>query len=199
MTRADLLALVQSVAEAAARCVGAKPSQTQRAVHEDGPHWHDVTHGLPMARRVVLAARAGAWRANGEHRGPASPTGDRPEDAATAAAAVLALRERVQRQRDERARLLAADDEALRVIDETARIYDAATVREAAESLGVWGIVARLIVIDSGCDTMVCMVNDPQTAEYVRGLERRIANRGESVSLLAACDAILRRRAEVQP
>lgn len=184
MTRADLLALVQSVAEAAARCVGAKPSQTERRAAVHAP-----TFGRRDRQAVELAARAGAWRANGGAAG--SP------DADLSVAAVLALRERVQRQRDERARMLAADDAALAVLDETARIYDAATVREAAEACGVWGIVARLIVIDSGCDTMVCMVNDPQTAEYVRGLERRIANRGESVALLDACDAIIRRRAGV--
>ncbi len=131
MTRADLLTLVSAIAHAAAEHVRATPAQTQRSVREHGPHFGDAIHGLPITRRVVLAARAGQWGASGSHRGAATLNGGAPEDAATAAAAVLALRERVQRQHLERSRLLDADAAALRVIDEMARIYSADVVREA--------------------------------------------------------------------
>lgn len=185
MTRADLLALVQSVAEAAARCVGAKPSQTERRAAVHAP-----TFGRRDRQAVELAARAGAWRANGGAAG--SP------DADLSVAAVLALRERVQRQRDERARMLAADDAALRVLDETARIYDAATVREAvAEAFpGAIGVVdgTRIIL------TALAFTTDDERGPWGRApLADAVRRIVDGHRVLAACDAILRRRAEVQP
>lgn len=147
MTRDDLLTLVADIAHAAAEHVRATAAQTQRSVHEHGPHFGDAKHGLPLTRRVVLAARAGQWGANGSHRGAATLKGNGPEDAATAAAAVLALRERVQRQHLTRSRLLDADAAALRVIDEMARIYSADVVREAVGRIcpGDEGEVARVL------------------------------------------------------
>lgn len=112
--------------------------------------------------------------------------------------AVLALRDRVQAQRDERARLLAADDAALRVIDETARIYDAATVREAvAEAFpGCAGVDKGVRIIL----TALAFATDDERGPWCRA---PLCNAARGVvdghRVLDACDAILRRRAEVKP
>ena len=181
MTAPDLRALVRAIAEAAAPHVGARPSQTQHHTRTFGPHFGDELRSISR-QTVHLAARAGAWRAKGYERG----TPGAPLDAA----AVLALRERLQAQRDERARLLAADDAALRVLDETARVYDAATLDAA--------------IIET-CERLHCDVTRwrvkvaaglPPTAPWSR---TQIDRAAESDAFTIACDAILRRRAAEAP
>lgn len=170
MTRDDLTALVRSVAEAAARCVGAEPRHTDGLLDLRGPHF--------TGRRqvVTLTARAGGWCAKGRAEGPTIAS-DNP---AINAAAVLALRERLAAQRDERARLLAADEAALRTLDETARLYDAATVGE----------VMRGAMRDAALEYLRAEGNvGPWTRREVDGV----------MGLAAACDAILRRRAGGEP
>lgn len=189
MTRDDLLTLVSAIAHAAAEHVRATPAQTQRSVHEHGPHFGDARHGLPITRRVVLAARAGQWGANGSHRGAATLNGGAPEDDATAAAAVLALRERVQRQHLDRSRLLDADAAALRVIDETARIYSADVVREAVGRIcpGDEGEVSRVL---RGLAYGV----PGDTGPWTRADMARIGS-----DVRDACDEVIAERAKVQP
>lgn len=186
----DLRALAHDIAEAAARCVGAKPRQTQGHTRRHGPHFGDMRAGITR-QTVHLAARAGAWRAECYERGT-------PGDALDAAT-VLALRERVQRQRDERARLLAADDAALDVIDATARIYDAATVAEAARGLApdeVGGdraaasVLRVLRVFDDGADA------SPWTGAAIDRAANCLVLDGRPIALRDACDAIRRRAAE---
>ncbi len=170
MTRDDLTALVHDIAEAAARCVGAEPRHTDGLLDLRGPHF--------TGRRqvVTLTARAGGWCAKGRAEGPTIAS-DNP---AINAAAVLALRERLAAQRDERARLLAADEAALRTLDETARLYDAATVGE----------VMRGAMRDAALEYLRAEGNvGPWTRREVDGV----------MGLAAACDAILRRRAGGEP
>lgn len=157
MTRDDLNALAREVAEAAA--------QALRAGGDTVP-----------GRSVTVIVPGSDWRAEAYVLGEES-------DALTAAA-VVALRDRVVAQREERARTLAADDAALRVIDETARVYDAATVREAAREGGA----------------------DEYVAEWlVRTITGRSGNGGPWTRVevydatATACDAILRRRAGGAP
>ena len=166
MSAPDLRALVRAIAEAAAPHVGARPSQTQHHVARHGP-W--LAH---REQTVALAARAGRWRTTAHGRGPTVAAQSDALDAAT----VLALRERLQAQRDERARMLAADDAALRVLDETARVYDAEMVNDVLASQRIVGLYpdgpwSRAEVI--------CLTYDQ--------------------SVVDACDAILRRRAAEAP
>lgn len=179
MSALDLRALVRDIAEAAAKCVGADASQTQPRVASG-----DVFAGNnPHA--VDLTASAGAWRSHAAAYGHAG--------AALDAAAVIALRERVQRQRDERARMLAADDAALRVIDETARVYDAATVQEALDAMRegadpdalAWHAKPFATLDDHGA-------KPPWSRAEIR--RTTLAS-----DLVDACDAILRRRAGGAP
>lgn len=96
--------IMRAVASAAAAVVGAKPSTVHGWAQRFGA-WisdHYVT--------VELYARAASWSAS------ARVTGLRKRGIYLDA--LISLRERVQHQRDKRARLLAADDAALRVIDE---------------------------------------------------------------------------------
>ena len=183
MTRDDLTALVRSVAEAAARCVGAEPRHTDGLLDLRGPHF--------TGRRqvVTLTARAGGWCAKGRAEGPTIAS-DNP---AINAAAVLALRERLAAQRDERARLLAADEAALRTLDETARLYDAATVAEAC------GVVARDGQRCTGADDLRSYVLDDLRHEPPSWTRHQLRLAACSADVAAACDAILRRRAGGEP
>ena len=170
MTRNDLTALVRTIAEAAARCVGAEPRHTNGHVGVHGPWW------TTRRQAVALAARAGDWRAKGRAEGPTVAA----ENPAINAAAVLALRERLAAQRDERARLLAADEAALRAVDEGARIYDAATVAAAVREGGGDDDLARWV---ERTITERVGGSGPWTRAEVRD------------ATADACDAILRRRA----
>lgn len=178
MTAPDLRALVRAIAEAAAPHVGARPSQTQHHVARHGP-W--LAH---REQTVALAARAGRWRTKAHGRGPTVAA----QSDALDAAAVLALRERLQHQRDERARLLAADDAALRV-------YDAAAVDEAC------GVVAAQNGYEVSADGLrhhirQCLALDAATPPWSR-MQVYMAGAGNDIA--DACDAILRRRAAEAP
>ena len=174
MTPTDLNTLAHDIAEAAAKCVGAEAGTTTGRADEV-PAW---TREDPGAVGIIVTARAGAWLACGDIHGHPS--------AALNCAAVLALRDRVVAQREERARMLAADDAALRVIDETARLYDAETLDAA---------------IVETCERLHCDVTRwrvkvaaglPPVAPWTRAQVDRAAE-GDAFTL--ACDAILRRRA----
>lgn len=187
MTRNDLTALVRTIAEAAARCVGAEPRHTNGHVGIHGPYF--------SARRqsVELAARAGDWRVKGSAVGSTVQTAN----PALNAAAVLALRERLTAQAEERRRLLAADEAALRVLDAEARLYDAATVNEAVGALvddadgALADRVRRCVGRRCSCDGHPTPpAGGPWTTDEVR---RGAAEAGEASRLLDACDAILRR------
>ena len=185
MSAPDLRALVRAIAEAAAPHVGARPSQTQHHVARHGP-W--LAH---REQTVALAARAGRWRTKAHGRGPTVAA----QSDALDAAAVLALRERLQHQRDERARLLAADDAALRVLDEAARVYDAAAVDEAC------GVVAAQNGYEVSADGLrhhirQCLALDAATPPWSR-MQVYMAGAGNDIA--DACDAILRRRAAEAP
>lgn len=187
MTRDDLTALMHDIAEAAARCVGANPSQTAGNVAVHGPHFGDRIHGI-MRQTVHLTARATArWTAKGYANGPADLSAEFTP--ALGVAAVLALRERLTAQRDERARLLAADEAALRTLDETARIYDAATVAEAVETLGAADAeLHRSLWRALAAETPEGPWSRHRVLDAARWWPRPWA-------LAAACDAILRHRA----
>ena len=103
MTR-SIAEIMRAVASAAAAIVGAKPSTVHGWAQRFGAGIsdHQVT--------VELYARASAWRASARVTGLHGRGVDLD--------ALLVLRVRVQHQRDKRVRLLAADDAALRVIDE---------------------------------------------------------------------------------
>lgn len=182
VTRDDLRALMRDIAEAAARCVGAKPAQTAGNVAVHGPNFGDRIHGI-MRQTVHLAARATAhWTAKGYANGPADLSVELTP--ALAAAAVLALRERLTAQAEERRRLLAADEAALRVLDETARLYDEATVADAVREGG-------------GDDDLVRWVSHTITQRVGGPGPWTRADVREAVA--DACDAILRRRAGGEP
>ena len=170
MTPADLNTLARDIAEAAAKCVGAERALSSAAVGGDS-----------ATATAAVVARAGNWRA--DYIGPVGKRG--ADEAALNSAAVLALRDRVVAQREERARMLAADDAALRVIDETARIYDAATAEEAVDMA-----CARFEVNAATRTANVrARLRDgkwPKTRREMEFADGRIAD---------ACDAILRRRA----
>ncbi len=183
MTAPDLRALVRAIAEAAAPHVGARPSQTQHHVARHGP-W--LAH---REQTVALAARAGRWRTKAHGRGPTVAA----QSDALDAAAVLALRERLQAQRDERARLLAADDAALRVIDETARLYDVAAV---AEALGDMRDGADPDALAWHASPLTTLDARGQKPPWSRAEIRRTTL---AADLVDACDAILRRRAAEAP
>ncbi len=188
MTHDDLSALMRDIAEAAARCVGADPFRTEPHVGIHGPYF--------SARRqsVELAARAGDWRVKGSAVGSTVQTAN----PALNAAAVLALRERVQAQRDERARLLAADEAALDVIDRTALIYDAATIGEAvAEAFpGGAGIDEAVRILRAALEDSTGSASGPWERAAMRSAVYLICN---GRSIVDACDAILRRRAAEAP
>ena len=184
MTAPDLRALVRAIAEAAAPHVGARPSQTQHHTRTFGPHFGDELRSISR-QTVHLAARAGAWRAKGYERG----TPGAPLDAA----AVLALRERLQHQRDERARMLAADDAALRVLDAEARLYDVAAV---AEALGDMRDGADPDALAWHASPLTTLDARGQKPPWSRAEIRRTTL---AADLVDACDAILRRRAAEAP
>lgn len=96
--------IMRAVASAAASVVGAKPSTVHGWVQRFGTGISD--HYVA----VELYARASAWRASARVTGLHGRGVDLD--------ALRALRERTQHQRDRRVRMLAADDAALRVIDE---------------------------------------------------------------------------------
>jgi len=174
VTHDDLSALMRDIAEAAARCVGADPLRTEPHVGIHGPYF--------SARRqsVELAARAGDWRVKGSAVGSTVQTAN----PALNAAAVLALRERLTAQAEERRRLLAADEAALRVLDETARLYDEATVADAVREGGGDDDLVRWV---SHTITQRVGGPGPWTRADVRD------------ATADACDAILRRRAGGAP
>lgn len=174
MTHDDLSALMRDVAEAAARCVGSEPRHTAGNLELRGPHF--------TGRRqvVTLAARAGDWRAQGRAEAATIAT----ENPALNAAAVLALRERLTAQAEERRRLLAADEAALRVLDAEARIYDAAAVADAVREGGGDDDLVRWV---SHTITQRVGGPGPWTRADVRD------------ATADACDAILRRRAGGEP
>ena len=183
MTPADLNTLARDIAEAAAKCMGAEPAQAGASIRR---------HIAGESAVVACSAWAGEWSA-----WASSPAG-RNGAAALNCAAVLALRDRVVAQREERARMLAADDAALRVIDETARVYDAATVAEAARGLApdeVGGdrasasVLRVLRVFDDGADAA------PWTGAAIDRAANCLVLDGKPIALRDACDAILRRRA----
>ena len=126
------------------------------------------------------SARAGDWRVKGSAVGPTAQT-DNP---ALNAAAVLALRERLTAQAEERRRLLAADEAALRVLDAEARIYDAAAVADAVREGGGDDDLVRWV---SHTITQRVGGPGPWTRADVRD------------ATADACDAILRRRAGGEP
>ena len=173
--------LANDIAEVAAKCVGAEPSQVGASIRR---------HTAGESAVVACSAWAGEWSAR------ASTTAGRNSDALNAAA-VLALRDRVVAQREERARMLAADDAALRVLDETARVYDEATVVEAVRvavaavdgcsddtlTSWSWKVVYSLRAGDGA---------GPWTAAQVR-------RASEGYDVVAACDTIFRRRAGGAP
>ena len=187
MTRDDLSALMRDIAEAAARCVGADPLRTEPHVGIHGPYF--------SARRqsVELAARAGDWRVKGSAVGSTVQTAN----PALNAAAVLALRERLTAQAEERRRLLAADEAALRVLDKTARLLaaDEAALRTLDETARLYdaatvGEVMRGAMRDAALEYLRAEGNvGPWTRREVDGV----------MGLAAACDAILRRRAGGEP
>mgnify|MGYP003480833021 FL=1 len=171
MTPADLNTLARDIAEAAAKCVGAERALSSAAVGGDS-----------ATATAAVVARAGNWRA--DYIGPVGKRG--ADEAALNSAAVLALRDRVVAQREERARMLAADDAALRVIDETARVYDAETVAEAVKATG------RELTHEGAYPLLAATLDAlgeddaPWTRAQVDEWDSGIAD---------ACDAILRRRA----
>ena len=116
MTPEALNTLARDIAEAAAKCVGAEFVNVGASAR---------TYTAGESAVAACSAWAGEWSAR-----VSSPAGHNGS-AALNSAAVLALRDRVVAQREERARLLAADDAALRVIDAKARVYDVQTVAEA--------------------------------------------------------------------
>jgi hypothetical protein len=182
---------MRDIAEAAARCVGAKPAQTAGNVAVHGPNFGDRIHGI-MRQTVHLAARATAhWTAKGYANGPADLSVELTP--ALAAAAVLALRERLTAQAEERRRLLAADEAALRVLDAEARLYDAATVAEAC------GVVARDGQRCTGADDLRSYVLDDLRHEPPPWTRHQLRLAACSADVAAACDAILRRRAGGEP
>ena len=158
MTPEALNALARDIAEAAAKCIRAGATAV---------NGHAITVIVPDSD----------WRVDAYALGE--------ETDALRCAAVLALRDRVVAQREERARMLAADDAALRVIDETARIYDAATAEEAVDMA-----CARFEVNAATRTANVrARLRDgkwPKTRREMEFADGRIAD---------ACDAILRRRA----
>ena len=171
MTPEALSNLTNDVAEAAAKCMGAEPSQAGASIRR---------HIAGESAVVACSAWAGEWSARAS-----SPAGHNGTDALNSAA-VIALRDRVVAQREERARMLAADDAALRVIDETARVYDAETVAEAVRATGrefthegAYPLLAATLDALGEDDA-------PWTRARVDLWDSDIAD---------ACDAILRRRA----
>ena len=103
MTRSNA-EIMRAVASAAAAVVGARPSTVHGWAQRFGAGIsdHEVT--------VELYARASAWSASARVTGLHGRGVDLD--------ALRALRERMQHQRDRRVRMLAADDAALRVLDE---------------------------------------------------------------------------------
>ena len=170
MTPADLNTLTRDIAEAAAKCVGAERALSSAAVGGDS-----------ATATAAVVARAGNWRA--DYIGPVGKRG--ADEAALNSAAVLALRDRVVAQREERARMLAADDAALRVIDE-APLYDVTTVRA-----GVAAVIADSPGRDWTWEGLV-MSALPTFGPW-RRRDLSLASGGDR--LVDACDAILRRRA----
>ena len=171
MTPEALNTLARDIAEAAAKCVGAERALSSAAVGGDS-----------ATATAAVVARAGNWRA--DYIGPVGKIG--APGTALNSAAVLALRDRVAAQQEERARMLAADDAALRVIDETARVYDAETVAEAVRATGrefthegAYPLLAATLDALGEDDA-------PWTRARVDLWDSAIAD---------ACDAILRRRA----
>lgn len=172
MTPEALNTLARYIAEAAAKCVGATTAlqSTGRAEVTPSP-----TLASPRGEYVSIVADARGWSARAEVHGAPS--------AALNSAAVLALRDRVAAQREERARMLAADDAALRVIDETARVYDAATIVETAGDNAARADAMRRWLDGRG----------PWSRE--EAMVAVTVTRGNPSATLDACDAILRRRA----
>lgn len=176
MTPEALNTLARDIAEAAAKCVGAPAARTRGDAGSS-----EVS---PCADRdtitVAIAATAALWRAYGDAHGALG--------AALNSAAVLALRDRVVAQREERARMLAADDAALRVIDATARMYDAALIGEAVSAME--SDPAEVTRMQRGVFAHLTAgnldVRGPWTRAQVDEWDSGIAD---------ACDAILRRRA----
>ena len=168
MTPADLNTLARDIAEAAAKCVGAEFVNVGASAR---------TYTAGETAVAACSAWAGEWSAQAS-----SPAGH--NGTALNSAAVLALRDRVAAQQEERARMLAADDAALRVIDETARVYDAETeaVRATGREFTHEGAYPLLAA------TLDALGEDdaPWTRARVDLWDSAIAD---------ACDAILRRRA----
>lgn len=163
MTPEAIDALARDIAEAAAKCI------------RDGAHTVE-------GHAVTVIVPGSDWRVSAHVLGK--------ETAALRCAAVLALRDCVVAQREERARMLAADDAALRVIDETARIYDAATLNTAIGD--------------------VCAKHERNPDAWRRDVARWLtepspwtrAQLGDVPSgetFADACDAVLRRRAGGAP
>ncbi len=168
MTPEALNTLARDIAEAAAKCVGREPSQAESA-----------TYPIGGREAAGITCAAGDWRLHATAVGPVGATA--PD--ALNSAAVLALRDRVVAQREERARMLAADDAALRVIDETARVYDAATIVETAGDNAARADAMRRWLDGRG----------PWSRE--EAMVAVTVTRGNPSATLDACDAILRRRA----
>jgi hypothetical protein len=168
--------LARDIAEAAAKCVGCEARSVAGATNEMSA-W---SHTDAARVSVSVAADAGEWKAYA--------CADGHTGAALNSAAALALRDRVVAQREERARMLAADDAALRVIDGSARMYDAALIGEAVSAMESdpaevtrmqRGVFAHLTAGNPD-------VRGPWTRAQVDEWDSGIAD---------ACDAILRRRA----
>lgn len=174
MTPADLNSLARDIAEAAAKCV---VSSVVVGKADAVPAW---TREDPGAVAIIVTARAGEWLACGDIHGHPST--------ALNAAAVLALRDRVAAQWEEREKMLRADLAALDVIDGTARMYDAALIGEAVSAME--SDAAEVTRMQRGVFAHLTAgnldVRGPWTRAQVDEWDSGIAD---------ACDAILRRRA----
>ena len=169
MTPADLNTLARDIAEAAAKCVGAERALSSAAVGGDS-----------ATATAAVVARAGNWRA--DYIGPVGKRG--ADEAALNSAAVLALRDRVVAQREERARMLRADKAALKAIDTRAGLYDEATVREAC------AVAADPSAPPDLADRIVADLHEFDPPPWSRAQVHY-----ECGWALDACDAILRCRA----
>lgn len=174
MTPADLNSLARDIAEAAAKCV---VSSVVVGKADAVPAW---TREDPGAVAIIVTARAGEWLACGDIHGHPST--------ALNAAAVLALRDRVAAQWEEREKMLRADLAALDVIDGTARMYDAALIGEAVSAME--SDAAEVTRMQRGVFAHLTAGNPDVRGPWTR------AEVDEWDSAIAdACDAILRRRA----
>jgi hypothetical protein len=173
VTPEALNALARDIAEAAAKCVGAEPSQAGASIRR---------HIAGESAVVACSAWAGEWSARAS-----SPAGHNGS-AALNSAAVLALRDRVVAQRFEREKMLRADLAAIEVIDGTARMYDAALIGEAVSAME--SDAAEVPRLQRGVFAHLTAGNPDVRGPWTRGE----VDEWDS-GIADACDAILRRRA----